>query len=228
MLIDLTHNDVEKLCLSVRSFGFGLLPGAIVPSVLRGLQHEADERVGAAKLAQTSADFKYRANITSLGPQASDFLHSQQLTGLLATIFGERFVLTENRSCLTFYREGDHLGPHLDMPAEECVVTIIVCIAATGPAQRSPQTGLELRVYGQEMTSNRETRLTIPTHTGAIVVGRGSKFWHERPMLRKGEQATALTGCYGLAARPDDTASDRNASPRVPDGPGASSASEER
>ena len=44
---------------------------------------------------------------------------------LLSAIFGETFVLTERRSCLTFYNEGDHLGPHVDRPAEECVVTII-------------------------------------------------------------------------------------------------------
>ena len=58
-------------------------------------------------------------------------------------------------------------------------------------------TGLELRIYGEEMTQNCQPHLTIPTRTGGIVIGHGSKFWHERPMLQKGEQVAALTGCYG-------------------------------
>jgi hypothetical protein len=208
-MIDVGPDDIEKLRVSVRSFGFGLLSDVIVPSVLRGIQEEAEERCTAAVRAERSADLKYRANIVSLGPQARDFLCSRQLAALLSGTFDGRFVLTEHRSCLTVYKEGDHLGPHLDKPAEECVVTIIVYVAATAPALRSQQTGLELRVYGREMSRDGTARLTIPTRTGGIVVGRGSAFWHERPMLEKGERVAALTGCYGYAPDTDDPAGDR-------------------
>jgi hypothetical protein len=207
MIDQLNRDDIEKVCRSVQSFGFALLPGSIVPSVLRALQEEAGQCKSAALLAERSEELTYRANITSLGPQARDLLCSRQMTQLLSVIFGGSFVLTESRSCLTFYEEGDHLGPHLDKPAEECAVTIIVYVAATGPVLRSPQTGLELRIYGQEMTENCRARLTIPTHTGGIVVGHGSKFWHERPKLEKGEQVAALTGCYGYATYTDDITS---------------------
>ena len=74
------------------------------------------------------------------------------------------------------------------------------------------------------MTRDCKARLTIPTHTGGIVVGRGSKFWHERPMLEKGEQVAALTGCYSYAARTDDTAGERTPNSEVADEPGAPSA----
>lgn len=215
-VIDLSRDDVEKVRRRVQSFGFELLSGSVDPSVLRGLQEEAVERNGAALFAERSAGLNYRANIASLGPLAKNFLCSRQLTALLATIFGEKFALTEHRSCLTFYKEGDHLGPHLDQPAAECAVTIIVYVAATGRNHRSSQTGMELRVYGQEMTRNDEAQVTIPTHTGAIVIGRGSKFWHERPMLQPGEQVAALTGCYRVATSTDDTTCDDAAPPPEP------------
>ena len=196
MIDPLSHEDIENVRLSVDSFGFGLLPGMIAPSALKGLQEEAEECKSLASFAQQSEGLKYNASITSLGPQARDFLCSRQLTELLSDVFGGDFVLTEHRSCLTFYREGNYLGPHLDQPAEECAVTILVYVVAVRPVVPSPQTGLELRIYGQEMTTDRRARLTIPTHAGRIVVGRGSKFWHERPMLGEGESVVALTGCY--------------------------------
>src|SRR5262245_34392956 len=47
------------------------------------------------------------------------------------------------------------------------------------------------------MPADRSPRAIIPTHAGGIVVGFGSRFWHERPMLDEGERVAALTGCYG-------------------------------
>ena len=201
MIDHLSQDDIRKIRAGVESLGFGLLRGSVAPSVLRGLQEEASERKAIAVLAEQSENPKYRASVVALGPRAADFLCSPRMTNLLTSMFGGGFVLTEHRSCLTFYEEGDHLGPHLDKPAEECAVTIIVCVAVTGPDHRSPRTGLELRVYGQELAENCPVRRTIPTRAGGIVVGRGSMFWHERPMLEKGEAVAALTGCYGPMAR---------------------------
>ena len=199
----LTQEEIEKVRLSVESFGFGLLAGPIAPTVLTALQQEAQQRRIEAVRAEQSEELKYKASITSLGPCARDFLCCRQMLELLSVIFGGSFVLTKDRSCLTFYEEGDHLGPHVDRPAEECVVTIIVYVATARPAASASQTGLELRIYGQEMPENGRARLTIPTRTGGIVVGRGSIFWHERPTLQPGEQVAALTGCYGYATNGD-------------------------
>ena len=125
---------------------------------------------------------------------------SVETRDLLYQVFGEHAVLSEGVSCLTYYGEGDHLGPHLDMPAEECSVTIIIYLEATSPAPDAPDTGLILRVYGEDMAAGDEARLTIPTHAGSIVVGRGSKVWHERPKLKTGEWVAAVTGCFARVA----------------------------
>ncbi len=198
-MIDFGHDDVERLRLSVRSFGFGALSDAIAPPVLRELQNEAEELNGTAGFAEGSEALKYKAQITSLGPRAKALLCSRQMTELLFTLFGDNFLLTEGRSCLTFYKEGDHLGPHLDKPAAECAVTIIVYVAVKESTHPSDETGLQLRVYGQEITEAPQALLTIPTCAGSIVVGHGSRYWHERPMLQPGEQVAALTGCYSYS-----------------------------
>ena len=195
-LVDLSHDDVQALRRRVRSSGFGLLSDAIAPTVLRGLRDEAEERRSDAKFAEQTAGVRFRSSIAALGPKASGFLRDRQLAGLLSAVFGAAFVLTEDRSCLTFYDEGDHLGAHRDEPATECVVTIIVYLTVSGPSPRPPRSGLELRVYGREMTESCPTRVTIPTRPGALVIGLGSEFWHERPMLEQGEQVSALTACY--------------------------------
>lgn len=200
MMITSSDDDIETLRCSVEEFGFGFLSNPLASPVLQELQAEADERYKAAVFAEQSEGLNYRARITSLGPEATRLLCGPQMTTILNTLFGEKFVLTQHRSCLTFYGEGDHLGPHLDMPAEECVVTIIVYISATESALQSALTGLELRVYGRELGDALNPVLTIPTRTGNIVIGRGSKVWHERPMLQEGEAVAALTGCYGHSA----------------------------
>src|SRR6185295_10895773 len=106
----------------------------------------------------------------------------------LYSVFDERLMLAEGVSCLTFYGEGDHLGPHVDEPASECAVTILVYLDASGAASPpAPGTGLVLRVYTEQKPEGEAARLTIPTRTGAIVVGRGSRVWHERPRLLPGE-----------------------------------------
>jgi hypothetical protein len=191
--------DVEQLRRSVRTFGFGCLPAAIAPTVLQKLQIEARERYSLAVFADQSAELSYRANLVSLGPEAAGLLSGMEARELMYSVFGQQVELSAGVSCLTYYREGDYLGPHLDQPAEQCVVTALVYLSATAAASPSSGTGLVLRVYGEEAPAGREPILTIPTLAGALVVGRGSKVWHERPVLQPGEQVMAITGCYALA-----------------------------
>ena len=127
---------------------------------------------------------------------AKGFLGGPEVLQLLQSLFGETFALTESCSCLTFYGEGDHLGPHLDKPANQCCVTVLAYLAAVSPQPHSCDTGLALRIYGPELNATRDPPLTIPTTTGSLVIGRGARIWHERPMLKRGERVTALTGCY--------------------------------
>lgn len=188
--------EVAELRRNVEMFGFGCLTGAIAADVLAAMQAEARERFPESLRAEQSIDLAYRANISSLGPCASEFLNSHRAIELLAQVFDGTFALADGVSCLTFYKEGDHLGAHRDQPADECQVTVLAYLVASGPAPKEGPTGLELRVYGEEMPPSGEPILTIPTRVGAIVLGRGSMVWHERPKLQPGEFVSALTGCY--------------------------------
>jgi hypothetical protein len=187
---------LERFRLHVHTLGFGRLPTKLNPVVLRELQDEADASFGAASAAEQDVGLLYRARIAPLGPRATAFLSGLSMRAVLNDVFHERFELTSRRSCLTYYLEGDHLGPHRDEPADECAVTIIVCLKAIGPADRSPGTGLVLRVLGNGPSGDVEPRLMISTRSGDIVVGCGSEFWHERPRLQAGESVAVLTGCY--------------------------------
>jgi hypothetical protein len=134
-----------------------------------------------------------------LGPRAQHFLSDTETINLLSDVFGQQFELSSDRSCVTLYRAGDYLGPHVDEPASECAVTLIVYLDVIGVGAESGATGLELRIYGPERPLSLEATLTIPTECGAVVIGAGSKFWHERPVLEKGEQIDALTACYRVS-----------------------------
>jgi hypothetical protein len=189
--------DLERLRADVQSFGFGCLPAALPGSLLAELQREAESLLGIALFAEQATDLNYRARLTSLGPVAAQLLGGPDARALLQAVFAESLQLSEGVSCLTFYNEGDHLGAHLDQPAAECTVTILVYLAATGATTpAAPDTGLVLRVYAEEKPQGDDVRLIIPTVSGAIVLGRGSRVWHERPRLLPGESVVALTGCF--------------------------------
>jgi hypothetical protein len=187
---------MSDLRRSIESYGFGALADAVVPTVLQAMQAEAESSFGLASLAEQSTDMGYRARIVALGPAAAEFLRGEDTLDMLHTVFDERFALTQDRSCLTFYADGDYLGRHRDRPAEDCAVTAIIYLAAASPAPGSPRSGLMLRIYGEAQQPEPQPRLSIPTRVGSVVVGRGSTFWHERPLLGKGEYVAAITGCY--------------------------------
>src|SRR5437660_4672902 len=138
-----TDADLERLRDDVRTYGFSCLPDALSPPVLDALQHEAESRLDLARSAEQVSALSYRAKISSLGPAASSLLGGPDARDLLYSVFEEQLMLAEGVSCLTFYGEGDHLGAHLDEPASECAVTILVYLTASGAASPpSPATGL--------------------------------------------------------------------------------------
>ncbi len=189
--------DLTRLRADVDAYGFGCLPDALSPALLDALHREAESRLGLALFAEQTTDLHYRAKLTSLGAVAARLLGGADARNLLREVFSEELTLSEGVSCLTFYSQGDHLGAHVDEPAAECTVTILVYLAAEGATSPpAPDTGLVLRVYGQRKPENEAARFTIPTRAGAIVVGRGSRVWHERPRLLPGEKVAALTGCF--------------------------------
>lgn len=190
---------------SVQTFGFADFADAIAPATFDALRAEARASLPGALEAERSADgteqpegapLSYRAGITSLGPVAHGFLTDAAILQLLRDYFGGDYDLSEGISCLTFYDSGGHLGAHLDRPAENCAVTIIIYLEAVSPDPAAPDTGLVLAIYGKDPDSVGVPRIRIPTRAGSIVLGRGSQVWHERPALRPGESVVAITGCF--------------------------------
>ncbi|KKL67102.1 hypothetical protein LCGC14_2138340 [marine sediment metagenome] len=194
-----TPAQKRAIARSVASCQFAAFPGAIGPQWLTALQDEAAALFSGAARAEGTGRLRYRANITGLGDVALGFLTHPDLLTLLSRHFGGDYALTPEISCLTFYDESGHLGAHLDEPAARCAVTIILYLAADSPDPQAPETGLVLNVYGIERASVGDARLRIPTRAGTLVLGRGSRVWHERPPLGRGESVTAITGCYHMA-----------------------------
>lgn len=192
--------DVAAMAASVRACGFGALPGGLSPEMLAALRAEAEASLGTMKRAESAAGLCYRARMCGLGPVAFSVLEGAEMSGLLGQVFGGRFMLSRHISCLTHYGSADHLGAHLDKPAEDCTVTVLLYLRARSPAPGAAETGLVLKVYGEAEDSIGAPRLSIPTTEGTVVLGHGSRVWHERPPLQPGEDVIAITGCYRACA----------------------------
>ena len=188
--------ELERLSAQVAANGFAHVRSAIAGPLLQSLEREAREAEPAAVVTHSQSGVAYRARIAPLGPVSRQFLFSHSMTALLCAVFGERFQPNEQQSCMTFYREGDHLGPHVDQPAAGCVVTAIAYVATRRPARLSPNTGMVLCVFGEHAQPDGRPLLFIPTEAGTVVFGRGSTHLHERPMLQRGEYVAAITACY--------------------------------
>ena len=195
-------SDLAGLRARVASHGFQSVQDAVEATTFDRLKAEAAEHASTAVAAARTTGVRYRARIATLGPRCKSFLFGDELLGFLATVFGEPVAPSEDRSCLTLYGEGDHLGLHRDEPASECAVTVILYLAVSTAPPSGDRTGLALHVYGRERPVDEAPRLTISTEPGLMVIGRGSTFWHERTALRAGERVSALTACYRLASTP--------------------------
>lgn len=197
-ITDLTAAAHEKVIALVEYCSFAAYEKAVHPVWLAALQKEATTLYPNSMFAEQQDTLSYSANVISLGPVASQFLNHSIVRKLLTTYFGGVYKLSEEISCLTFYDSSDYLGPHVDKPADRCSVTIIIYLFAKSPNPSSNDTGLLLNVYGEEHSSLDIPKLQIPTTIGTVVLGKGSKIWHERPCLKNGESVTAITGCYHL------------------------------
>lgn len=187
---------VEQLRAGVVSDGFAATDAFVSQPILAQLREEARAAASAASGAARRGVVAYRASMAPLGPLASGLLFGDSLLAFLTAVAGTPLAASTERSCLTIYRAGDHLGPHLDEPESECSFTAILYLEAESATPVGHATGLELRVYAKQPTSRLLPRLVIPTVAGRLVVGRGARFWHERPPLQAGERVMALTACY--------------------------------
>lgn len=195
-VLDCRDGAVEAMKSSVERLGFGSLKQSLRLPVLEALRTEARRQLKTASRAESERGLRYSARVGGLGDVALSLLKDPELSGLLDEVFGGTFTLSEEISCYTSYSAQDHLGAHQDKPADRCVVTIIVYLHANSPAPDAPDTGLVLNIYGETEDSVGDIRLRIPTTPGTLVLGNGSRIWHERPRLKDGEEVIAITGCY--------------------------------
>lgn len=189
-------DDADRLARAVLATGFDIVDQAIEPAALEALRAEARAQKRIAAHASRATSPVYSARIGKLGEYAKAFLCSPTLARLVADVVGAPVEVNISMSCFTFYDEGDCLGPHLDQPADECAVTVIVYLEVEAGPDSPRSTGLVLCVFGPEMRDDSRPIVTIPSAVGAMVIGRGSQVWHERPRLSRSESVTALTACY--------------------------------
>jgi hypothetical protein len=196
--IRFTTETQLSLRASVSEYGFAYLEDALGDE-LTALRAEAALKRDNARSAIESSAIPYKARIADLGDDALSFLRSPSIAQLLNALFDEPLTLSEDASCYTFYGPGDFLSLHRDRPVE-CTATLILYLDAASPDPHSPLTGLSLRVFGEHGEKAAEPRLIIPTGIGTMVVGSGSRTWHERPPLQPDERVIALTACFAAAS----------------------------
>jgi hypothetical protein len=199
--IRVTTETMSSFRAYASEFGFAHLEDALSNDVMAGLRAEALAQSTVALPAVGTDANAYRSKIAEIGDFARSFLTSSAVEHLLQATFEQPFVLSEHASCYTYYGPGNFLSRHRDR-SDACAVTLIVYLDAVSPDPQSAQTGLALRVFGDEGESRIDPSAVIPTRIGTLVAGRGSKFWHERPQLQPGEQVVALTTCFRAAAMP--------------------------
>jgi hypothetical protein len=190
--------EIVALRSNARTFGFACLENALGGELFELLSAEAAARRLAAEAVSddgAAGVVPHASRRAHLGPAAKAFLTSPSIATLLSQVFGEAFILTDDASCYTYYDASDFIGAHRDR-AGDCGATIIVYLAATSPDRYSPQSGLSLRLLGDGAESTSTPTAVIPTMSGSVVVGRGSRTWHDRPRLQEGESVIALTACF--------------------------------
>jgi hypothetical protein len=178
--------------------GFICFPCLVGSEVVSDLRAEALLGKDSARAVASTSGTKYRARMSGLGDAGRDFLSGDTMTGLVGALFEMPLEANNIASCYTHYQPGDFLEAHVDH-AEQCVVTAILYLDVVHSNKSLDSTGLELHILDAIPSGgHRARRATIPTKTGALVLGLGSVHWHERPMLQEGEYLTAMTACYSV------------------------------
>lgn len=191
----LDSSALGDLASSLDSVGFGALTGVVDAKTLASLSLEASQRRADARLVFGDEPCVHSAHLAKLGDKGLDFLSCSLVQTLLGSLFREPLGMAADACCYTYYAPGDCLGPHLDH-SDQCRVTVILYLDLKGARQRTPDTGLQLRILETIDGGSGPVRAVLPTELGTIVVGLGSEHWHERPRLQAGEHLTALTACF--------------------------------
>lgn len=192
------RNILNDALSDLKTVGFTSFPGLILSTLVSELHAEAVRNKKNARSASSTSGHGYRAHLSGLGEAGRAFLAGRTMTALNGALFRMPLAPDKLASCYTYYQPGDFLGAHVDHP-EQCSVTAILYLDVVCSGRNPARTGLELHVLGAAPSEQHCVRpAIIPTRTGSLVLGVGSVYWHERPMLQDGEYVTAMTACYSV------------------------------
>jgi len=190
-----TTESMALFYASAAKYGFAYIENVLTQRVLADLCAESSVQFESALPAEGKGESPYRSRIAEIGDFARSFLNSSSVAWVLRSAFGPTLILSEKASCYTYYGPGDFLSRHRDRH-DACAATLIVYLEARSTDPPPLDTGLVLRVFGEEVSNQTEPSLTIPTRINTLVAGRGARFWHERPSLQSKECVIALTACF--------------------------------
>ncbi|WP_349431361.1 hypothetical protein Q9L42_015370 [Methylomarinum sp. Ch1-1] len=193
------RGQLTSLKSDIVNIGFASIENSINDALFVALREEALAQKSRARRAVDNGSVSYRGQLADLGEVARAFLTSHPFAEFLRSIFAQRFILSEESSCYTYYGTGDFLSPHRDV-ADDCLATVLVYLEATSPDPNKLDTGLVLKIYEDGVGKPANLRHMIKTRNGLVVVGRGSAVWHGRPPLLAGEQVVVLTACFSACA----------------------------
>ena len=190
------HGMLQDALADLDRIGFTCFPRLVGSELLSDLRAEALLSKNSAKAVASTSGPRYQARMSRLGDAGRAFLNGDTMTRLVGALFEMPLAANDIASCYTHYQPGDFLQAHVDH-AEQCVVTAILYLDVVHSDRDVDRTGLELHILDAVPSGTRRVRhATIPTTTGALVIGLGSVHWHERPVLQEGEYLTAMTACY--------------------------------
>jgi hypothetical protein len=170
-------------------------PPAIPAATLKRLVTEAKRQRVSARIAGSTATVPQSNARGLLGRAAAAFLRSERTVGLLSAMSGFRVEPSFEASCYTYYdRAGHYCGLHRDAPGA-CEVTLLLCLVSTWRGTK-PSRGVALEVYGRRYRTGQKPRFVMRSEANQLLVLRGSRVYHQRPRITKGERVIVLTACY--------------------------------
>jgi len=195
-ILNYENRNIKQLRQDINNNGFALLEApALKSDWFDNLNKEIGQQMSESWDKPKQGMDAERVQRANLGPVAQQLLTDNETLDFMFEVFGEEFEPSFAATCYTYYDDKDYyLGKHLDRESS-CTVTLIVYLVCSWPENTLPSSGLSLEVFGQN-ASEGAAPTVIPTRSNSIVLGRGSRFPHQRPKLQQGERLYALTACF--------------------------------
>ena len=191
----LTQEDYTKYREKISKEGFVKLKNPFGRNIYQKIAREGTLKFTEAKHACGNKDLAYSSRLTGLGPEAERFLNSIEVRVFLSEIFNQNYKVNADTSCYTYYQTNDFLSPHKDGD-EGCDITLLFYFLSEYSKTITPSPGMYLQVFKDASHSFGELQVSHFTEAEYIIVGKGSKWWHGRSVLRDEERVGMVTACF--------------------------------